>query len=96
MPRFSGASCARRPSERLLMGVASIVLAAFALSALDQPWCAIPAGVCATFLLIGAVTGWCPTQLLASGENAAPANTWGYAEARQHIDIGPRSETTRL
>lgn len=72
------------------MAVAAVFLGAFALSSLDQPCCAIPAGVCATFLTIGAVTGWCPTQLLMRRDAPAPANTLGYDEARQPIDIHSR------
>jgi len=72
------------------MAVAGAFLAAFSLNALDQPWCAIPAGVCATFLTIGAITGWCPTQLLNRRDAPTPANTLGYDEARQPIDIHSR------
>ena len=39
---------------------------------------------------IGALTGWCPTQLLRSREEPAPVNTLGYDEARQPIDIHSR------
>ena len=35
-----------------------------ALSMLDNPWCAIPAGACAVLLMVGAITGWCPSDLL--------------------------------
>lgn len=71
------------------MAFAAAFLGAFALSSLDQPWCAIPAGVCASFLTIGAITGWCPTQLLSRGASAPP-NALGYDEARQPIDIDSR------
>lgn len=73
------------------MALAAVFLGAFSLSSLDQPWCAIPAGVCAMFLTIGAVTGWCPTQLLGRRDAQAPANTLGFDEARQRIDIHSRS-----
>lgn len=72
------------------MAVAGVFLAAFSLNALDQPWCAIPAGVCATLLAIGAITGWCPTQLLSRREETVPTNTLGYDQARQPIDIYAR------
>ena len=72
------------------MAVASVFLTAISLSSLDQLWCAIPAAVCATFLAIGALTGWCPTQLLRSREEPAPVNNLGYDEARQPIDIHSR------
>lgn len=57
---------------------------AFAMSA--QPWCAVPAATCATFLLIGAVTGWCPTKVL--GRRATqPAPTHGYPDATRVLDL---------
>ncbi|WP_448255447.1 hypothetical protein [Microbacterium aurum] len=72
------------------MAITSVFLTAVSLSSLNQPWCAIPAGVCATFLAIGAITGWCPTQLVLSREDPTPVNTFGYDEARQPIDIHSR------
>lgn len=72
------------------MALAAVFLGAFSLSSLDQPWCAIPAGVCAMFLTIGAVTGWCPMQFLVRRDAQAPANTLGYGDARQPIDIHSR------
>ena len=53
-----------------------------------QPWCAIPAGICATLLAIGAITGWCPTDLLRTPQaETVEQNTLGFTDARQHIDI---------
>ena len=90
MRRLAAASCSRSRSERVLMALAGIFLAALSLNSLDQPWCAIPAGVCATFLAIGAITGWCPTQLLNRRDTHTPTNTLGCDEARQPIDTHPR------
>ncbi len=72
------------------MAITSVFLTAVSLSSLNQPWCAIPAGVCATFLAIGAITGWCPTQLLNRRDAHTPTNTLGCDEARQPIDTHPR------
>lgn len=68
------------------MALTAVFLGAFSLSSLDQPWCALPAGACATFLTVGAVAGWCPTQLLVRRDAQAPANTLGDDEARQPIN----------
>ena len=72
------------------MAITSVFLTAVSLSSLNQPWCAIPAGVCATFLAIGAITGWCPTQLLDRRDAHTPTNPLGCDEARQPIDTHPR------
>lgn len=75
------------------MAAGSLLLAAFAIGSFDQPWAAIPAGVAAGMFAAGAVTGWCPAQLLTP--SAVPlANTLGYDEARQPIDIrcSPRKD----
>ncbi len=87
-PGKGGAHCAVTPGARVTRAVASIAVGTFAVINGDNPWCAIPAGVCATFLMIGALTGWCPTSLLSSTRkvNTAP-NTLGYAEARQSIKL---------
>jgi hypothetical protein len=78
-------SCAVGRGERGIRAVIAVFLAAFALDNLDNPWCAIPAGVCATFLAIGAITGWCPTDLLARTPTETDANALGYPEARQQL-----------
>lgn len=71
--------------ERGIRAVIAVFPAAFALDNLDTPWCAIPAGVCATFLAIGAITGWCPTDLVARTPTETDANALGYPEARQQL-----------
>ncbi|WP_430645295.1 YgaP family membrane protein [Agromyces sp. GXS1127] len=78
-------SCAVSRGERVLRGVIAVFLAAFALSNLDNLWCAIPAGVCATFLAIGAVTGWCPTDLFSRAAVETEPNALGYPEARREL-----------
>lgn len=48
-----------------MRAVAAVVLAAFSASMWSSNLlCAVPAALCSTFLAIGAITGWCPTQLL--------------------------------
>ena len=76
-------SCAVGRGERGVRAVIAVVLAAFALSNLDNLWCAIPAGVCAAFLVLGAITGWCPTDLLDRAQGGTESNALGYPEARQ-------------
>ncbi len=79
--------CETTPVERLIRGLLAVMLGSFAFSSLDNLWCAIPAATCATFLLIGTITGWCPTNLLfreqvnASGE----PNPFGIPEAPQKV-----------
>lgn len=81
-------SCATSPADRVVRAIAAVFVGVFAFSMIDQFWCAIPAGVCSILLAIGAITGWCPTDLLRPrAVETAPQNMFGYAEARQHIDI---------
>ncbi len=57
--------CATTPSERIIRGVLALFTASVAANTWSTNlWCAIPAAICATFLVIGAITGWCPTSLL--------------------------------
>lgn len=73
-------SCDVTPSTRIFRAVAAIMLAGFSTSMWSQNlWCAVPAAICSSFLLIGALTGWCPTQLLSRGERHRP-NTLGIPE----------------
>lgn len=51
--------CAVTSRERMLRGVLSIVIAAFAVSSWGT-WAVVPAAICALLLLVGAITGWCP------------------------------------
>lgn len=71
----------------LRAGIA-VVMSAFAASAFATGTLAlgIPAALFATVLVIGAVTGWCPTALVRTAEPVRE-NTLGYPEARQQIDI---------
>ena len=81
-------ACATSPADRIVRGIAALFVGAFALSMTGQPWCAIPAGVCSILLAVGAITGWCPTNLLRTRQaETVEQNTLGYADARQHIDI---------
>lgn len=79
--------CSTTPGERLTRGVAALVLGFVGLGMLGTAWCAVPMLACATFLLIGAVTGWCPTDLLTRRRARRP-NTFGYDEGTQHVRIG--------
>ncbi|GAA2044035.1 hypothetical protein GCM10009819_33590 [Agromyces tropicus] len=69
----------------MLRGVVAVFLGAVAMSTLDNPWCAIPAGVCATFLAIGAITGWCPPDLFSRAATTTAPNVLGYPEARRDL-----------
>lgn len=81
-------SCAVSPADRVVRAIAAVLVGAFALSMTGQPWCAIPAGICSILLAVGAITGWCPTDLLRTRQaETVEQNTLGYTDARQHIDI---------
>ncbi|RQP09146.1 MAG: DUF2892 domain-containing protein [Microbacteriaceae bacterium] len=81
-------SCATSPVDRVVRAIAAVIVGAFALSMIGQLWCAIPAGFCSVLLAIGAITGWCPTDLLPTRQaETVEQNTLGYTDARQHIDI---------
>lgn len=65
--------------------------AGIAVSAAPNLWCAIPAAICSTFLMIGAITGWCPTNLLTGRSRSAQgANSLDYPEALQDFDLSRR------
>jgi hypothetical protein len=66
--------CAVTRGERVGRAAASIFVGAFSLSMLDNPWCAIPAGACAVLLMVGAITGWCPSDLLRPREATRVTN----------------------
>jgi len=83
--RVGSRACAVNRGERVVRGLIAVVLAAFAVSSLDNLWCAIPAAVCAGFLMIGAITGWCPTDLLARTLAGVEPNHLGYPEAPQPL-----------
>lgn len=77
--------CTVTPGERIMRIAVAVFVGAFAVSMGANLWCAIPAGVCAVLLAIGAVTGWCPA--LPHRELAMAPNDLGIPEARQNIDI---------
>jgi hypothetical protein len=78
------ASCAATRGERIVRGIAALFVAAVAVSMLDTPLVAIPAGICAALLAVAAVTGWCPGAPLAPRGPSEPAeNTLGFADARR-------------
>lgn len=81
--------CAVTRAERVVRAVVSVIVGSFALSTLDNLWCAIPAGVCSILLMVGAITGWCPTNLLSSPPRNKPTtatgNDFGIPEATQHL-----------
>jgi hypothetical protein len=82
---LASSSCAVSRGERVLRGVIAVFLAAFAASNLENLWCAIPAGICAAFLAIGAITGWCPPDLFARTPVETGPNLLGYPEARREL-----------
>lgn len=44
-----------------MRGASSVFVAGFALSNLHNPWIAVPAGIGSILLMVGAITGRCPT-----------------------------------
>ena len=80
------AICAATRGERIVRGIASLFVAAVAVSMLDAPLVAVPAGICAVLLAVAAVTGWCPGALPAPRGSSEPAeNTLGFTDARDAI-----------
>ncbi len=77
------------PGERLLRGAGAVFVGAFALSMADNLWCAIPAGICAVLLMVGAITGWCPTSVIPRRADAVAENNLGIPDARGHVDLEP-------
>jgi hypothetical protein len=69
--------CAATRGERIGRGFASVFVGAFAMSALENLWCAVPAAICSVLLIVGAVTGWCPTDLLRSGSGLGSGSRTG-------------------
>ena len=71
---------------------------AFAAALSPSMVCTVPMAVCATFLMIGAITGWCPTQLF-KGRGTRSArrspNTLGFPEAPHALDTTAR-ETAEI
>lgn len=83
---FSAEICAVTSSERVFRFLASIFLVGFAFNSFETNlWCAIPAAICASFLMIGAITGWCPTALFA--RTPETINTGDYPDARAYVDL---------
>lgn len=71
----SRARCATTPMERIGRGVVGVFLAAVAFSGINV-LCAIPAGICSACMIVGAITGYCPTDavrlLRRRGDTRAP------------------------
>ncbi len=87
-----GAACAVTPRDRAVRGVLSLAAAGIAWATADQLWYAVPAAVAATFLAIGAVTGWCPTALFTGRHAPAAIGTeHGYPDARAIVHLSGRS-----
>ena len=59
-------TCFASRGDRIIYALAALVTGIVALTFLTEGnlLCGIPASVCTTFMVIGAATGWCPTQLL--------------------------------
>lgn len=92
-------TCHVTPGVRAMRVLAAVVLAAFSGSMWTSNLvCAIPAAICAAFLLVGAVTGWCPTVLLQGrfgrGDRSAPdAGDLGFPSAPTPITVGSQRPT---
>jgi hypothetical protein len=74
-----------------MRGVAAVFVAGFALSNANNLWSAIPTGICSVILMVGAVTGWCPGDLLR--RRTIPAeepNAFGIPEAPQQVGVRRR------
>lgn len=57
--------CISTPGERVVRGLLALFTCSVAVTTWSTNlWCAIPAAICATFLAVGAATGWCPSNLL--------------------------------
>lgn len=89
-------SCAATRSDRIMRAVAAVFLGAFALTGLDNTWCAIPAAVCATFLMIGAITGWCPTDIFRNRGSSSAPNAFGFPEAKNSLSQTSRNKKTSI
>lgn len=86
-------SCASTPKERWTRGAGAVVVGLTALGMNDTPLVAIPLGVMAVFLAIGAITGWCPTDLLAARRRSVGPreNAFGYAQPDLGSLLDPKS-----
>jgi hypothetical protein len=70
--------CAVTRGERGFRAAMAVFVGAFAVSVSENLWCAIPAAVCALLLAVGAITGWCPTNLLPTREARVEQNALGF------------------
>ncbi len=84
-----GSACAVTPGQRAARGVVALFVGALAVGAgtSGEIWLAVPAGVFAVFLVIGAATGWCPTNLLRPREHDAIGSDHGYPDARRLVRL---------
>lgn len=83
------AACTTRRSGQALRAALAVVMSAFAASMRDIPIAAVIAGLVAVTAAAGAVTGWCPADLLSrrvtTGDDASGGH--GFPEALQHIEL---------
>jgi hypothetical protein len=83
-------ACAANPAERTLRAILAVGLAAFAAgTAATAPWLAVMLAIAAAPAAIGAISGRCPVDLVRH-RREQKRNILGIAEARQHIDVGPK------
>ncbi|WP_363331585.1 hypothetical protein [Microbacterium sp.] len=78
-----------------MRAVLAVIAASYALSNLATPWSAIPAGIIAVVLAVGAATGWRPADLLRSApperqRSGVEAETELPQQPGQPLAIGPR------
>lgn len=87
-------TCATSRTDKALFGIASVFTGTLALSSFDNNlWCAIPATVCTVFLVIAAITGYCPTGIIAGlsrSRHGSTQNEFGIPEARGAVKTSRR------
>ena len=83
--------CATTRFQRISRGAMSIIAGSVAIGMIDNPRAAIPAALCAVLLLIGATTGWCPTNLLTfrarKRAKKPEGNEFGIPQAPERINL---------
>jgi hypothetical protein len=74
-------ACAVTRAQRVQRALLAVAAAAFAVYlGRNQPWCAVPAAMCSVLLAVGAITGWCPTNLFQRRASLGE-NSFGYPVA---------------
>lgn len=90
---MSAPACATSRGDRLVFALLAGIMGLLAATMIGEGnlLCGIPAAICTTFLVIGALTGWCPTQLLHMRRSRrAPTSTLNIPEVSGVISVDPR------